>query len=203
MARRTKEDAEQTRKTLLGAALSLFRAKGYSGTRIADIARRAGVTKGAFYWHFKSKVDILVELTDALAAPMYEIFERHKTKGAERPAKALFKIMVEVLTAVEENENVRSVMEIVFLKVEKTEELAPLFKRKEQETGKFLADIEMLTALAAAKGEFRPDLDIPTACAAMIAHMTGLAHIWLSAPQNLSLKQKAPELARLFFQGWR
>jgi len=202
MARRTKEDAEQTRKALLGAALSLFKAKGYFGTRIADIVRGAGVTKGALYWHFKSKVDILVELTDALASPMYEIFERHKT-GTEHPAEALFKIMADVLTAIEENENVRSVMEIVFLKVEKTEELAPLFERKERETDKFLADIKQLAALAVAKGEFRPDLDVPTACAAMLAQITGLAHTWLSAPKDLSLKQKAPELARLFFRGWR
>ena len=49
-----------TRTNLLDAALSVIRAKGYSGATVDDICETAGVTKGAFFHHFKSKEDLAV-----------------------------------------------------------------------------------------------------------------------------------------------
>lgn len=43
------------RTKLLEAALSVIRAKGYSATTVDDLCAAAGVTKGAFFHHFKSK----------------------------------------------------------------------------------------------------------------------------------------------------
>jgi AcrR family transcriptional regulator len=44
------------------AAIHLFASKGYYGTSIADIARGAGLTKGALYCHFESKGALLLAL---------------------------------------------------------------------------------------------------------------------------------------------
>jgi AcrR family transcriptional regulator len=54
--------AHQRRAELLDAAAEVFRLKGYEGATTEDIARQAGVTKGALYFHFKSKEDIFVTL---------------------------------------------------------------------------------------------------------------------------------------------
>jgi len=68
------------REKLLEAAFSLIRAKGYTATTVDDLCAAAGVTKGAFFHHFKSKDDLGVaaahhwsEVTDALfaAAPYH------------------------------------------------------------------------------------------------------------------------------------
>ncbi|MBA2607543.1 MAG: TetR/AcrR family transcriptional regulator [Actinobacteria bacterium] len=56
---------EKTRQRLLDAATEVFLEKGYEGTRVAEIARRAGLTTGAIYGNFNSKADLL---TAALAA---------------------------------------------------------------------------------------------------------------------------------------
>jgi len=49
---------------LLDAALSLIRTKGYSATSVDELCTAAGVTKGAFFHHFKSKVELGVAAAD-------------------------------------------------------------------------------------------------------------------------------------------
>jgi TetR/AcrR family transcriptional repressor of nem operon len=50
----------ETKVKLLNAALGVIRAKGYSATRVEDVCEAAGVTKGGFFHHFKSKEDLAV-----------------------------------------------------------------------------------------------------------------------------------------------
>lgn len=57
--------ADSTRQRLLDAATEVFLENGYDGTRVAEIARRAGLTTGAIYGNFESKAELL---TAALAA---------------------------------------------------------------------------------------------------------------------------------------
>ena len=52
MARKTKNEAQETRKTILYAAMQVLLTRGIARTQLADIAREAGVTRGAIYWHF-------------------------------------------------------------------------------------------------------------------------------------------------------
>jgi AcrR family transcriptional regulator len=53
-----------TRRKLLAAAEKLFARDGFEAARLADIAARAGYTRGAFYAHFKSKEDIFFALLE-------------------------------------------------------------------------------------------------------------------------------------------
>ncbi len=60
--RKTKAEAEKTRQTLLTSALKLFAQNSYSATGLAHIAKDCGLTRGAIYWHFENKADILAAL---------------------------------------------------------------------------------------------------------------------------------------------
>lgn len=62
MARRTKEEAEQTKAAIMESALELFYEKGFARTTFDEIAKRINLTKGAVYWHFRNKPDLLAEL---------------------------------------------------------------------------------------------------------------------------------------------
>lgn len=62
MVRRTKEEAEQTRLEIIKASLDLFSEKGYSKTTFDEIAKRINKTKGAVYWHFRNKPDLLIAI---------------------------------------------------------------------------------------------------------------------------------------------
>lgn len=49
-----------SRTKLLDAALKVVRSKGYTATRVEDLCAEAGVTKGSFFHHFKSKDDLIL-----------------------------------------------------------------------------------------------------------------------------------------------
>ena len=61
MARKTKQEAQETRQHILDVALRLFSQQGVSSTSLGEIAKAAGVTRGAIYWHFKDKSDLFSE----------------------------------------------------------------------------------------------------------------------------------------------
>ncbi len=56
MARQAR--AEATRGKIIEAAVELFTDSGYGDTDLAAIVRHAGITKGAFYYHFESKEQV-------------------------------------------------------------------------------------------------------------------------------------------------
>jgi AcrR family transcriptional regulator len=53
------QQAQDTERLILNQAMRLFLEKGYHGTSINDITQAVGLTKGAIYWHFKSKENLL------------------------------------------------------------------------------------------------------------------------------------------------
>ncbi len=58
------ELATGPRRKLLDATLQVVRAQGYAGASVDDICREAGVTKGSFFHHFKSKDELAVAATE-------------------------------------------------------------------------------------------------------------------------------------------
>jgi AcrR family transcriptional regulator len=56
--------AERTRNAILDAAAEVFEARGFAGASLSDILTRAGVTKGALYFHFSSKEDLAKALIE-------------------------------------------------------------------------------------------------------------------------------------------
>ena len=61
---------EETRLRILEAAEECFARYGYDATGVAEICRRAGVTKGGFYHHFPSKQALFLELLDSWLADL-------------------------------------------------------------------------------------------------------------------------------------
>ena len=62
--RRTKSRALETKHSILDASLEIFSEKNYSSVTVAEIAGKIGMTKGAVYWHFRNKEDILVKIIE-------------------------------------------------------------------------------------------------------------------------------------------
>jgi len=82
MARRTKKDAAETRSQILEQATQLFETQGYKDTRIDEIAHKLGLTKGAVFYHFKSKRDLFTTIWTELQQKMDTDIRRTAAKKA-------------------------------------------------------------------------------------------------------------------------
>jgi AcrR family transcriptional regulator len=80
---------EETRSSILAAATAGFAEQGYDATGVAEICRRANVSKGAFYYHFSSKQDLFLELLQRWLAALDEQLEEMRTTGASVPEALL------------------------------------------------------------------------------------------------------------------
>ena len=89
MARRTKEEAEQTRQALLDTALRLFSERGIGQTSLKDVAAETGVTHGALYWHFKNREDLVHALYERSRLPLDELQLEQMQAARQDGIKAL------------------------------------------------------------------------------------------------------------------
>lgn len=76
----------QKRERLKAAGLFLFNSKGYEGTSVHEIARRARLAAGGFYQHFRSKRQLLLALMDELLAELSQLDLQLDPKADPRTA---------------------------------------------------------------------------------------------------------------------
>jgi AcrR family transcriptional regulator len=93
---------EETRQKIMEVSLKLFLEKGYDETTVLDIiANLGGLTRGAFYHHFKSKEEVLGELFSSLGGgelPFEQAMQADVPNGLER-LRLLFKLSLKSNTA--------------------------------------------------------------------------------------------------------
>lgn len=98
--RRTKEEAERTRKQLLDAGARVFGRKGYTAARLSDIASEAGVTRGAVYWHFGSKKGLMFAILREMVNPYMQIAVEALESDLE-PGRKIRELVYRVMDAVD------------------------------------------------------------------------------------------------------
>ncbi len=112
-----------TRTRLLEAAARVYAREGFAGATLDDVAREAGLTKGALYGHFGSKDNLLVALIEeylaAEVAAQVALFDRDETtwkrpfSGSDRWMEELdetpeaFRLLVEFWLAAGRDERLR------------------------------------------------------------------------------------------------
>jgi AcrR family transcriptional regulator len=80
---------EETRSKILAAAAAGFAEQGYDATGVAEICRRAEVSKGAFYHHFSSKQDLFLELLERWLTVLDEQLKQVRADDAGVPEQLL------------------------------------------------------------------------------------------------------------------
>lgn len=124
--RRTKEEALETRKAILKVALDCFSKRGYALTTFNDIARRIHLTKGAVFWHFKSKEELLAELIER----EHSIYEPLGGVGEAEDVEAIRDAFVDWAKALENHRELRQFTVFLMSRVEWSEALKASLAKK-------------------------------------------------------------------------
>ena len=100
--------AEATRERLLEATKKLVMSKGFAGTTIDDVLKETGVTKGAFFYHFKSKADLADQLMRWYAEndmKMFRTFLAEAEAAHDDPLDQLLKFLTDFEAYLSDPEN--------------------------------------------------------------------------------------------------
>ena len=198
--RRTKEEAAVTRATLLNTALSVFSAKGYSAAKLDDVAKAAKMTRGAIYWHFKSKADLYNTLVEEVSARGAAVVQQAIAEGGTL-IEILRRVFVRQCALIEEDQEARAVMELALFKTSLDPELQT-GRRKQLEAGNALvAGITDAMRLGIAQGLLRKDMDPADMARAFLAFENGAIQMWLLSHRSFSLKASAESFADILITG--
>lgn len=198
--RRTKEQAALTRQQILNAALSVFGSKGYSAATLEDIAQAAGVTRGAIYWHFDNKAELYNSLVLAYSARGTEITQQAVAEGGSL-IDILRRVFINLLTAVENEDTLRAVMELYLFRTELNEELQPGRQRQIQAGQALIENIASALRQGLKAGILRADIEPIDMARAFMALQNGATQLWLMDPEAFSLSQNAESLADIYING--
>ena len=73
------EQSHKTRRALLDTARTIFTEQGYSAAKTEEIVRRVGVTRGAFYYHFRSKAALFEAVFNEVRGEHIQILQAAMT----------------------------------------------------------------------------------------------------------------------------
>jgi AcrR family transcriptional regulator len=91
---------DETQARIMAASMELFATRGYEGTSISQIAARAGISRGAVFWHFGSKAALFKEACKRFFIPFWREVERSlESLGPRERVLALFDMYEEFTTA--------------------------------------------------------------------------------------------------------
>ena len=199
--RRTKEEALQTRSLILDTAERVFSEAGVSRTSLSEIARAAGLTRGAIYWHFKDKADLFQAMIDRVVLPMEDMVRAAADDLAEDPLQRMRVACVNVLRKTTEVERVRRVIGIAFFKGELDPELQCLSGRQHACRCEATSLFEKAFRNAVRLGQLPKGIDVQRVTYGLMAYIDGLLYNWLQAPSSFDLHREANALVSTYFEG--
>ncbi|MBA4329618.1 MAG: TetR family transcriptional regulator [Polaromonas sp.] len=201
LARRTKEDALATRHSLLDAAELLFQAQGVSRTSLNDIARQAGTSRGAIYWHFKDKADLFNAMMERVTLPLEQSLEDVGRDGSADPLSQLCLGVRDALVRIATDPQTRRVLEVATQKVEYVDELQAVRARHLAARSNFLAKVQH--GLNAAARHRAITLAAPAATCAEGLHaiIDGLIQNWLLDSDAFDLVATGQDVMGIYLAG--
>jgi AcrR family transcriptional regulator len=187
---------------ILDAALAVFTEQGFASARVEDIARRAGLSKGAVYLYFPSKDAMLNALVDQSAGRLAQAAEKLVELGAPRDPEAAFRGLILMLVTAMSDPDISAAPRLVLAEAGRFPEIAANYREHVLMVARRALSGLLQTGVEA--GRFRPvDADV------LMRGMAGpcLAHLVLTSifdlqPQTLrEPAEMAEALADLVLYG--
>ncbi|WP_312935904.1 TetR family transcriptional regulator [Pseudomonas sp.] len=187
MVRRTKEEAQETRAQIIEAAEKAFYRRGVARTTLTDIAQLAGVTRGAIYWHFSDKVELVQALLDALHETHDHLARASESEDEVDPLGCIRKLLLQVCKELVLDPRTRRINEILHYKCEFTDDMCEIRQQRQHSVLDCHQGIVIAMTNAVRRGQLPADLDPERAALVLFAYFDGLFGRWLLLPDSFDL----------------
>ncbi|HNQ14671.1 MAG TPA: TetR/AcrR family transcriptional regulator [Pyrinomonadaceae bacterium] len=183
------------REAILRAAIKVFAGKGYFNSKVADIAKEAGIADGTVYLYFKSKDDILRSFFDRAMSDFISEGKRElaEIEGPEDKLRRIAQLHLERLGADRD-------LAIVF-----QVELRGSTKFMEEFSAKGFADYLDIIRATIAEGQklgvFRIDLKPIIVAKMLYGALDEMVTNWVLSHKSYPLAPMADEVLKVFFGG--
>ena len=193
MVRKTKEEAAATREMLLDAAEDMFIEHGVARTSLEQIARHAGMTRGAVYWHFRNKVDLFNAMLERVRLPFQGLVEElDDPELAKKPLEAIRLACINGFKRLEQP-RYRRVHTILIHRCETFADIDPISMQNEMANEACGALVDYFRC-AANYQQLREGLAPEIAADIMNAMLSGLFHHWLRNHESFSIYREGSRL---------
>jgi len=173
--RSNQERREHSTEQVLAAALKLFVSRGYKATSIDDIAREAGLTKGAVYFYFKGKSALILELLVQSGELYQAIFSQMQNSG--KSAGEQLELFVDWAAQVGAQNNTLLLLPIL-VSLEFFGRDEAVEKSVTRLYDLFQAEMERVVVMGQEAGDFDPSLSPPEQAAVLVAFTDGMLLQW-------------------------
>lgn len=194
--RRTKQEAARTRAAILDAALVCFNRHGLSATTLGDIARAAGVTRGAVYWHFEGKQEVLAALRDRVSLPFLDRADTELLHGGPPPLERIEHFLRGVFDDLERDAPKRRALRLMHFGVEYVGALEADLKALLGNARLLARAFEAAYREAGTGGTLAPGLSPRMLAMETVIFVGGLVRLWLMDASPGGFRKSAPELIR-------
>lgn len=202
--RRTKDASEQTRRQILAAARAEFAQRGVTRTTLEHIARAAGVTRGAIYWHFANKSELFRAMRDQVTLPLVDRTDFALLEPPDgEPLEAIERFMRQLADMILNDRECRETFEILNLKCEYVDELRDELRSQGKRCSELLATLTLRYEEAARSGALRPGLTAEVAALESGAFLVGLFRLALICGSKAHVGARAYELIAAHMAGRR
>ncbi len=193
--------AEARPDEVLDAALGLFIEKGFAATRVEDIARRAGLSKGAVYLYFPSKEALLEGLVRRALTPIADsALDRIRDYRGD-PRVVITQVLTMLAGRLREPGTL-DIPKIIFREVVTFPELARMYRREVLD--RVIPAVEQLIRGGIEEGYFRPvdpHLTIRSIVGPLLVHVM-LAEIFdIVPPDGIAFDRMVKNHLSILFDG--
>lgn len=202
--RRTKEQAEQTRRNIMAAALRTFNRRGISQTTMEDIASAARVTRGAIYWHFADKHALLRAIRDDVSLPLVDKADFNLLSDRESgPLERVERFLLDLFGAIESDSRTRQALCVMSFKCEYVGELQSELKEYAKKNERLRKVLTEVYGEARERGQLRPGLTPELAALETTVFLAGLLRLSLIDAGCTLVRSEAVRLIAVHVQGRR
>jgi TetR/AcrR family acrAB operon transcriptional repressor len=197
MVRKTKEEAQLTRQHIIDAAREVFLTRGVNRTTLQDIARQAGVTRGAVYWHFSNKTELFHAMREQVFLPLIDrMDDTLLVNQMENPLATIEHFLCGTIHILEENEPMRQLYEIMMIKCEYVDEFEYVLQQILSNCSGIIDKLELAYRRAKEQGQLNMAHD--PALLAIDTHLffVGLLNMWVKDIQGKHFRPRAIDLIR-------